>query len=242
VTTIAPSTARLLPADPSLITLVYEHEHPVQPFEFDDTLEVWRVTARIDADVLAEELSATTDMDQEALDAVEDAAVGRMSFVRVRMFGPDHPFEAMDSYTGDVAGIGEMVLDVAAGEWSEAFEAALAHPVGDLLIMDRVVLEPAWRGFGLGPVLAGSAIRRLSAGCVAAVCEPGSADGRELSEAEHREASVKLGRVWETVGFVPFQDGVHVLDCHLQRPQDLLAQRQEDFRALCGSWRENHRR
>ncbi|MFD3480500.1 hypothetical protein [Streptomyces sp. NPDC058695] len=241
MTIIAPSTARHLPADPSLITLVYQHEHPVRSFEFDDTLEAWRVTARIDANVLAEELSATTDMDQEALDSVEDIAVGRMSFVRVRMFGSDYPFEAMDSYTGDVAGIGEVVLDVAAGEWSEAFEAVLEHPVGDLLIMDRVVLEPAWRGFGLGPVLAGSAIRRLSEGCVAAVCEPASADGRELSEAEHREASVKLGRVWETVGFVTFQDGVHVLDCHLQRPQDLLAQRKEDFRALCGSWRENHR-
>ncbi|MFE2970555.1 hypothetical protein ACFXKC_44450 [Streptomyces sp. NPDC059340] len=94
MTTVAPSTDRLS-ADPWLITLVYQHEHPVQPFEFDDTLEVWTVNARIDADVLAEELSATTDMDQEALDAVEDIAVGRMSFVRVRVFGPDHPFEAI---------------------------------------------------------------------------------------------------------------------------------------------------
>ncbi|MFD5814815.1 hypothetical protein [Streptomyces sp. NPDC127038] len=240
MTIIAPSTAQL-PADPSLITLLYQHEHLVQGFEFGDTLEVWTVTARIDADVLAEELAATTDMDQEALDAVEDVAVGRMSFVRVRMFGPDHPFEAMDSYTGDVAGIGEVVLDVADGEWSEAFEAALAHPVGDLLVMDRVVLEPAWRGFGLGPVLAGSAIRRLSEGCVATVCEPGSADGRELSQAEHREASTKLGHVWAKIGFQPFQDGVHVLDCHLQRTQDLLAERQEEFRARCRAWREHHR-
>ncbi|MEU1502905.1 hypothetical protein [Streptomyces sp. NPDC005732] len=239
MTTVAPGIDRI-PADPSLITLGYQHEHPVQPFEFEDTLEVWSVTARIGADVLAEELSATTDIDQEALDAVEDLMVGRMSFVRVRMYGSDHPFEAMDSHTGDVARIGEVVLDVAAGEWSETFEAALEHPVGDLLIMDHVVLEPAWRGFGLGPVLAGSAIRRLSEGCVAVVCEPGSADGRELSDAQHREASVKLGRVWETVGFVPFQAGVHVLDCHLQRPQDLLAERREGFRALCSAWRANH--
>ncbi|MET9904912.1 hypothetical protein [Streptomyces sp. NPDC006446] len=97
--TAAPSTDRL-PADPSLITLVYQHEHPVQALEFDATLEVWRVTARIDADVLAEELSATSDMDQGALDAVEDVGVGRMSFVRVRMFGPDHPFEATTRCAG----------------------------------------------------------------------------------------------------------------------------------------------
>ncbi|WP_251021936.1 hypothetical protein [Streptomyces sp. ISL-98] len=193
-----------LPADPSLISLAYHHEHPVQVYEFEDTLEEWTVTARIDADVLAEGAAAYSDMDDEALDAVHDVTVGRMSFARVRMFGPDHPFEAMDSYTGDVARIGEVVLDVGAGGWEPAFEAALAHPVGDLLVMDRVILEPEWRGHGLGPVLAGAAIRRLSQGCVAVACEPGSADGRELSEDQHRDAAVKLGRVWERIGFVPF--------------------------------------
>ena len=35
----------------------------------------------------------------------------------------------MDSYTGDVSRIGEVVLDVADGRWEPAFEAALAHPV-----------------------------------------------------------------------------------------------------------------
>jgi hypothetical protein len=94
-----------------LVSLVYHHEHPVQAYEFEDTLEVWTVSARIDADVLAEELAAYSDLDQESLDAVQDVTVGRMSFVRVRMFGPDHPFEAMDSYTGDVSRIGEVVLD-----------------------------------------------------------------------------------------------------------------------------------
>src|SRR4051812_8931251 len=101
------------------------------------------------------------------------------------MFGPDHPFEAMDSYTGDVAGIGEVVLDVAAGDWAPGLQTTLAHPVGDLLVMDRVILEPGWRGVGLGPVLAGSAIRRLSQGFAAVACEPGSADGRELTADQH---------------------------------------------------------
>ncbi|MFC8669019.1 hypothetical protein [Streptomyces sp. NPDC057199] len=241
MTVVALQSAQLL-VDPSLISLAYHHEHPVQAYEFEDSLEVWTVTARIDADVLAEDMAAYSDMDQESLDAVQDITVSRMSFVRVRMFGPDHPFEAMDSYTGDVAGIGEVVLDVAGGGWEPAFEAALAHPVGDLLVMDRVVLEPAWRGFGLGPVLAGAEIRHLSQDCVAVVCEPGSADGRELTADQDREAAAKLGRVWVQIGFEPFQDGVHVLDCHRQRPQDLLAERLEEFSALCSTWRESHPR
>jgi hypothetical protein len=96
VTIVAPQVAQL-PVDPSLISLAYHHEHPLQTYAFEDTLEVWTVTARIDADVLAEDMAAYSDMDQESLDAVQDIAVGRMSFVRVRMFSPDHPFEAMDS-------------------------------------------------------------------------------------------------------------------------------------------------
>ncbi|MGW3441516.1 hypothetical protein ACWDB3_30495 [Streptomyces bacillaris] len=77
------------------------------------------------------------------------------------------------------------MLDVARGEFARDFEEALAHRVGELLVTDSVILEPAWHGLGLGPVLAGTA---------------------------------KLARVWSTVGFEPFQHGVHFLACHLQRP------------------------
>ncbi|MFD9484096.1 hypothetical protein [Streptomyces sp. NPDC059991] len=238
--TSAPPAERVLPADPSLISLAYHHEHPVRSYEFENTLQVWSVTARIDADILAEDLAARGDVDQEQLDAVGEIMVGRMSFVRVRMFGPDDPFEAMDSYTGDTAGIGEVVLDIGRGQWAAEFEAALAHPVGDLLVMDRVILQPEWRGFGLGPVLAGSAVQRLSNDCVAVVCEPGSADGRELTEDQHTETKAKLAGVWAKIGFTPFQDGVHVLDCHLQRPLDLMAERQREFRAHCAQWRRQH--
>lgn len=236
--TIAHDDRPRLPADPSLISLTYHHEHPLQAFEFDDTLEIWTVTARIDADAAAEELLAHSDADQETLDAIQDVTVGRMSFARVRMYGPDDPFEAMDSHSQDLCRIGETVLDVASGQWHPACEDVLAHPAGDLLVMDRVILEPDWRGLGLGPVLAGAAIRRLSNGCAAVACEPGSADGREMTEDQHREAAAKLGRVWSTIGFEPFRDGVYLLDCHLQRPQDLLTERQQEFTALCTAWRK----
>ncbi|WP_257134994.1 DUF6308 family protein [Streptomyces sp. wa1063] len=186
---------RPLPADPSLISLAYQHEHPLQADKFEDTLERWMVAARIDADVLAQDMAARGDADQETLDAIEDVVVGRMSFLRVRMYGPDNPFHAMDSCTGDVSRIGERVLDVARGEFARDFEEVLAHPVGDLLVMDRVILESGWRGFGLGPAPAGAAIRRRSPDCTAVLCEPGSADDREMTEEQHREAAAKLARV-----------------------------------------------
>ncbi|MFJ4959998.1 hypothetical protein ACIQCR_32380 [Streptomyces sp. NPDC093249] len=58
--------------------------------------------------------------------------------------------------------------------YSAAFEKAVAHPVGDLVILDRVSLDKAWRGFWLGPALAAEAIRRLSGGCCAVAVFPGT--------------------------------------------------------------------
>lgn len=104
-----------------------------------------------------------------------------------------------------------------------------------------MILEPPWRGFGLGPVLAGAAIRRLAQDCVAVACEPGSADGRDLTEAGHRKAAAKLARTWSRIGFEPFDDGVHILDCHLQRPHDLLAERRREYSDLCRTWRAHRR-
>lgn len=94
---------------------------------------------------------AQSDVDQETLAAIEDVTVCQMSFARVRMFGPDDPSEAMDSHSQGLCRIGETVLDVASGQWHSACENVLAHPAGDLLVIDRVLLEPAWRGLRLGP-------------------------------------------------------------------------------------------
>ncbi|MFP8940369.1 hypothetical protein ACLIYM_02890 [Streptomyces fenghuangensis] len=203
--TPSPAARRALLADPSLISLVYRHEHPVAAEEFSDTLEVWTVTARIDADLLTEEAAATSAATQADLDAVRDITVGRMVFVQTQMFGPDHPREAADAHSGDVARISESVLDAAEGEWSARSEKALAHPVGDLLVMDRAVLEPDWRGFGLSPALAAAAIRRLSNDCVAVVCEPGSADGREMTETEHAAAHTPVRPQTRSCGCLPLR-------------------------------------
>ncbi|MFE4757869.1 hypothetical protein ACFRIB_48130 [Streptomyces mirabilis] len=47
--------------------------------------------------------------------------------------------------------------------------------------------------------------------------------------------------MWERIGFEPFRCGVHILDCHLQRTQDLLAERREEFNAQCRAWQAQHR-
>ncbi|MGW2771683.1 hypothetical protein ACWC4C_03690 [Streptomyces olivaceoviridis] len=69
--------------------------------------------------------------------------------------------------------------------------------------MDRVILVPEWRGAGLGPVLAGTAIRPLSQDCTAVACEPASTDGHEMTDEQHRQAAAKLGQLWSTIASSP---------------------------------------
>ena len=92
--------------------------------------------------------------------------------------------------------------------------------LGDrILILNSVRLIPEWRGFGLGILLAGTAIKKLSGGVRAAVCYPAPtgepADGQPDSPAALEQAIEALSRAWAQLGFEHFRDGVHVLDLSL---------------------------
>jgi GNAT superfamily N-acetyltransferase len=84
--------------------------------------------------------------------------------------------------------------------------------LGDLLILDRVSLDRAWRGFGLGPILAAEALRRLSGGCCAVAAYPAMGeypeDREQVTEAYRRRAKKKIAALWESIGFQPFRRGL----------------------------------
>jgi hypothetical protein len=77
--------------------------------------------------------------------------------------------------------------------------------------------------FGLGALLAGTAIRKLSAGARAAICYPAplddatpDEDADSLEDPARRQAAVAtFSEVWQRLGFEHFRDGVHVLDLNL---------------------------
>lgn len=79
-----------------------------------------------------------------------------------------------------------------------------------LLILNSVSLAPAWRGFGVGALLAGEALLTLEgdASCIATYLGP--MDGS--TGAARSTAVGKLGQVWAALGFRPFTAGVWVLD------------------------------
>ena len=120
------------------------------------------------------------------------------------------------------------LADATSGEWREPVVHDLARrtvgtrgPVGinpsvgvlgaHVLVLDRVFIEPEFRGSGLGPIVAALVLGRLQRGCHFAVCFPAPFDGPR-GEEERDRSVVALGRVWATVGFRARPDGVWVLD------------------------------
>lgn len=119
--------------------------------------------------------------------------------------------------------IAEATFDPAIGGLHRDLDQRL-QPLGSrFLILSSARLTPSWRGFGLGALLTGTAIRKLSASARAVICYPAPLDDATPDEAadspedreRHQEAVATLGHVWERLGFEHFSDGVYVLDLNL---------------------------
>ncbi|MGA6227230.1 hypothetical protein ACPESV_43675 [Streptomyces umbrinus] len=231
--------ARELPGDPARLRLVHTHDHSVESYDFEDTLERWRVSVRL---FHGEEEECPQGCSEACERAVEEGTeIGYLLLCRLRDYTADNRWEAADSESADLESIASTVFDPRTGQYTDAFDEAIECPVGDLLILDRVFLDRPWRGFGLAPVLAAEAIRRLSGGCCAVAAEPGMAewpdDREEVSESYRQQARRKIAALWESIGFTHFKDGVYLLDPALRKPGDLLAQRRKELLELSQAYR-----
>jgi GNAT superfamily N-acetyltransferase len=192
---------RVPPADPYDITLTYQHRHPWW-FDADTAPETWHVSADI--------------YDDSGIHV--DAHVADMEIVIVDIYDTRDPFGLLDGEEADLGLIAETIFSAGDGHLDPELDDLL-EPVGSrILILNSVRLGPAWRGFGLGALLAGTAIKKLAGGGRAAVCYPapiGEPDEEEPSQAAREQAIQALGRVWAQLGFEHFRDGVHVLDLSL---------------------------
>ncbi|MGW8850062.1 hypothetical protein ACWGNE_20065 [Streptomyces xiamenensis] len=225
-----------LPGDPAQLRLTYSHGHPVVPFEDEDTLEHWHVSIRSFHDEEAECEGGCTDACDQLIE--EGSEVGHLSLWRLRDYTGADRWMVADAQSGELESIVSTVLD--GGVYSAAFEEAIECPAGDLLILDRVFLSKPWRGFGLGPVFAAEAIRRLSGGCCAVAAEPGMPewpeDREKVTDAYRAAARAKIGTLWESIGFHSFHRGVQLLDTSMQEPIDLQRQRRKDLEGLSAEY------
>lgn len=67
-------------------------------------------------------------------------------------------------------------------------------------------------------------------GCCAVACEPAPTDGEfEDDEPGYKAAQTKIAKVWESVGFTEFSNGIYLLDTALQHPIDCRTSWQRHF-------------
>ena len=193
---------RTTPDDPWSISLTYRHDHRWWSGTNEEP-ESWHVSADV--------------FDDSGMHV--KSHVGDMTIVVIDVYQIHDPFGLLDSDDADLGAIAGTIFDARTGELDPDLDGLL-EPMGDrILILNSVRLTPGWRGFGLGVLLAGTAIKKLSGGVRAAVCYPAPID--ELNDEEpnspaaREQAIAALGKVWARLGFEHFRDGVHVLDLSL---------------------------
>lgn len=212
------------PADPWLIELTYSHQQRWWATSNDEP-EVWAVSADV------------ADPDHTH----RSAHVGDIEIVLLDLDRTHNPFDVLDGEDAMLGRIAEVLFDPATGRLDPVLNAQL-EPLGSrLLILKTARLTPAWRGFGLGVLLAGTAIKKLSGSVRFAVCDPAplpDVDEHEVEEDPVEQAVVfaTLSEVWGQLGFEGFGDsGVHVLDLNLVTLDNCLQEQQkraERFRVL----------
>ena len=102
------------------------------------------------------------------------------------------------------------LADPVRGVWRDVGNLS-ASPGDHLLVLDRVWVDPEFRGKGLGPVIAAAVIERLGRGCRLAACYPAPFEGPCRPEDRPQEVEA-LGRIWAEIGFRHWRDGVWMLD------------------------------
>ena len=204
--------------------MTYRHDH-LWWFDADDAPETWQIAA----DVLDD--SGTH---------VEDH-VGDITIVIVDVHHTRDLFSLLDGEDADLGLIGEVICGAGTAGVDPALDRLLEPGGSRILVLTGVRLANDWRGFGLGALLAGTAIAKLSGGARAAVCysvpldesddEEQDQDDQEAKATGRQRAIAALDRVWAGLGFEHFRDGVHVLDLNLVTLQENLRQLRKNAEA-----------
>ncbi|QUW78514.1 hypothetical protein SMIR_04670 [Streptomyces mirabilis] len=233
-----------LPGDPSELHLRISYDDELWDTPQADTLERWNVavlhrrrTRAAGHELVGPSGCAAPDA---PLRTVENAPVGSMTFFRVHLDRGRNAFWAMEEESEELYETAQVLLDPETGSFTDEVSERLEYVGSALLVMDRVTLDPPWRGHGLAAVLACEAITRLMSGCRAVACSPGITDlssHRLTDKAEWDRVNARIAQGWERLGFRPYRDNVYLLS---PASQDLEEQRgalRRHLADLGASWR-----
>ncbi|MFE0680580.1 hypothetical protein ACFW17_07220 [Streptomyces sp. NPDC058961] len=232
-----------LPGDPSELHLRICHDDGLWDTGQADTLERWDVAILHRRRIHERELSGAANSDCSGVDCLlcttEDATVGSMAFYRIHLDRGRNAFAALEEESEDLSEIAQVVLDPATGYYTEEVSELLEYAGSALLVMDRVTLHEAWRGEGLGSILAGEAIFRLMLGCRAVACAPGISDlGTDIrSSDEWDRVTTKISKGWQHIGFRPYRDNVYLLSPASEDFEERRGALRRRLGELGASWR-----
>ncbi|GGQ85106.1 hypothetical protein [Streptomyces flaveolus] len=217
-----------LPADPRLLTLKYQLTHDVSSETDRDGLEEWTVSIRA----------------KRFKNRTIGGVIGSMTLFRLRQdtrFSP-YPWADAELYDEALFNLVLGIYDLGNGGYRQAFRDAMVSCDGDLLVLFRVRLDHAWRGFGLGPILASQAVWTLADGCSAVAVETKVSETlegrRPLSQTEWTEANQKITALWEGIGFRRRTNPLgHLLDPKTAEARDARNEQRRRFDALARAYR-----
>ncbi|TLS44896.1 hypothetical protein FE633_17250 [Streptomyces montanus] len=233
-----------LPGDPTELHLHISYNDELWDTPQADTLERWDVAVlhrrrTHDGGQTPEESSGCAAAGCPSC-TTEDVAVGEMTFYRVHLDRGRNAYWAMEEVSEELYEIAQVLLDPQTGSFTSEVGELLEYVGSALLVMDRVTLDPQWRGHGLAAVLGIEAIRRLMPGCRAIACSPGITDLRSqrlTDRSEWDRVNAKIAQGWERIGFRLYRDNVYLLSPASQDLEDQRGVLRGQLAELGASWR-----
>lgn len=117
-------------------------------------------------------------------------------------------FEVLDAHSGDLEKVGKALFED--GSLAPDVEDMVEAMSGSLMVLNRVWIDPRFRGQDLGPKCAAFALLELRPLADFVACYPGPFEASTTTE-NTDVAIAALGRIWARVGFEPYRDGVWLL-------------------------------
>ncbi|MER6367120.1 hypothetical protein ABT255_01865 [Streptomyces mirabilis] len=233
-----------LPSDPTELYLQISYDDELWDTPQADTLERWNVAVlhrrrTHDGGHTPEESSGCAIAGCPSC-TTEDVAVGEMTFYRVHLDRGRNAYWAMEEESEELYEIAQVLLDPQTGSFTSEVGELLEYVGSALLVMDRVTLDPQWRGHGLAAVLGIEAIHRLMPGCRAIACSPGITDLRSqrlTDRSEWDRVNAKIAQGWERIGFRLYRDNVYLLSPASQDLEDQRGVLRGQLAELGASWR-----